>query len=51
MIRWYACWVRIEEFHEVQKGGLSVDGCQAQTVGRLAALAAVPRAWLEVLSV
>ena len=45
--RWYACRMQIEEFHKVQKSGASVEGCQVQSVEKMAALVAV----LSVISV
>ena len=44
---WYACRMQIEEFHKVQKSGMSVEGCQVQCVEKMAALVAV----LSVVSV
>ncbi len=44
---WYACRMQIEEYHKVQKTGLSVEGCQVQSVEKMAALVAV----LSVVSV
>ncbi len=44
---WSACRRHIEEFHKGQKSGLSVEGCQVQCVGKMAALVAV----LSVVSV
>lgn len=47
VVGWYACRMQIEEFHKVQKSGLSVEGCQVQNVEKMAALVAV----LSVVSV
>ncbi len=47
VVEWYACRMQIEEFHKVQKSGLSVEGCQVQNVEKMAALVAV----LSVVSV
>jgi hypothetical protein len=39
--RWYACRMQIEEFHKVQKSGARVEGCQVQSVEKMAALVAL----------
>lgn len=38
---WSACRMQVEEFHEVQKSGVSVEGCRVQDVETMAALVAV----------
>lgn len=38
---WYACRMQIEEYHKVQKSGANVEGCQVQSVAKMAALVAV----------
>lgn len=38
---WYSCRTQIEEYHKVQKSGLSAEGCQVQSVAKMAALVAV----------
>ena len=44
---WHACRMQIEEFHKVQKSGMAVEGCQVQSVEKMAAIVAV----LSVLAV
>jgi hypothetical protein len=39
--RWYACRMQIEEYHKVQKSGARVEGCQVQSVEKMAALVAL----------
>lgn len=41
VVDWYSCRMQIEEYHKVQKSGARVEGCQVQSVEKMAALVAV----------
>jgi hypothetical protein len=39
--RYYSCRMQIEEYHKVQKTGLSIEGCQFQSAKKMQAFVAV----------